>query len=257
MRMPAVVLLGGILAAPPGCGPAESPRASAVTQTERESRPPETATDGPGSADKVDGGETVLDSRTDEPLVPPIVLSGEPPATSPVPDETAGHHSGLSEGSPLLDADFSSDPRAHFHPHGNQVCASGCAVSNHPTAKLTPADFRRLMSEFAVEPLEPAGPALDALLYYGRQTRAFVEQFGTSPVSDARAAVLGRELARAHARISFRVVDERGIVRTHMPPTRVPLDRRHVFEMEVNGLQPLETSGTVKRVGLDYLWTRI
>jgi hypothetical protein len=37
----------------------------------------------------------------------------------------------------------------------------------------------------------------------------------------------------------------------------VPLDRRHVFKMDTKDLPPLITSGTVKRVGLHHLWTRL
>jgi len=37
----------------------------------------------------------------------------------------------------------------------------------------------------------------------------------------------------------------------------VPFDRRHVFEMKTNSLQPLVTSGTVKRVGLNHAWIRL
>ena len=37
----------------------------------------------------------------------------------------------------------------------------------------------------------------------------------------------------------------------------VPLDRRHEFDMQVNNVQPLITSGTVKRVGLYHLWNRL
>jgi len=52
-------------------------------------------------------------------------------------------------------------------------------------------------------------------------------------------------------------LDEAGEVRSWLPATRVPLDRRHEFDMEVHDVQRLITSGTVKRVGLDHLWTRL
>ena len=44
---------------------------------------------------------------------------------------------------------------------------------------------------------------------------------------------------------------------TEMMPERVPLDRRHVFELTPADLQPLVASGTVKRVGLHHIWTRL
>lgn len=156
-----------------------------------------------------------------------------------------------------FDFDFSSDQRAVFHPHGKQVCSSGCAASNHPTDKLTRARFQSLLRRFADEPPDASSRALETLLFFGRQSLAMLESCGKGPLNEQRAGILRDELARTHALISFRVVDEHGEVRCWMPPTRVPLDRRHVFTMEVKNLPPLVTSGTVKRVGLHHLWTRI
>lgn len=113
------------------------------------------------------------------------------------------------------------------------------------------------MAQFAREPIDETSPAFETLLYYGRQAKKFVDLLGTSPLDPARADALRRELCRTHARISIRVLDEQGAARTWLRPTRVPLDRRHVFEMETDRVQALETSGTVKRVGLYHLWNRL
>ena len=72
-----------------------------------------------------------------------------------------------------------------------------------------------------------------------------------------RAAILKHELARDHAEIEIRVVDALDRVRASLPPTSVPLDRRHEFELDTHQLQPMIASGTVKRVGRDFLWTRL
>ena len=105
------------------------------------------------------------------------------------------------------------------------------------------------MTRCAAEPLDETGRAFETLLFYGRQARQLLESEG--------AAVLRRELARAHVRVSIRLTDERGVVRAELYPTRAPLDRRHVFEMKTHNVQPLVVSGTVKRVGLYHLWKRL
>ena len=117
--------------------------------------------------------------------------------------------------------------------------------------------FQRLLDEFAQQPMSENSPALEKLLYFGRQADRWIARHGTKPLDAKRARFLRRQLSRTHALVSFRIVDEHGVVRVHIPPTRVPLDRRHVFTMQVKDLPPLITSGTVKRVGLHHLWTRL
>lgn len=152
---------------------------------------------------------------------------------------------------------FDHDDRAIFEPHGEEVCASGCAASRHPTEKLTEVEYRRLIQAFANEPISEDSQAYEALLYYGRQSRDMMNRLGHEPLDPLRVAALRKELQRSHVYVQLRVLDEAGEVRSWLPSTRVPLDRRHVFEMEVNRVQPLITSGTVKRVGLYHLWTRL
>lgn len=152
---------------------------------------------------------------------------------------------------------YSHDANAHFHAHGDQVCASGCAASRHPTETLGKAEFARLMRRLEQAPLDRNNNALETLLYYGRQTSDLLLKHGAFGVSATTLSRLNQELQRTHALVEIRVVDEHGEVRSRLQPTRVPLDRRHVFEMETKNLQPLVTSGTVKRVGLDHLWTRL
>jgi hypothetical protein len=181
---------------------------------------------------------SIDDSGTDS-LVPPAPISGV-------------SHSILT-----TSLHVSADDRAVFEPHGEQVCASGCAVSRHPTEELTTHQFHQLLNQFAEQPISEDSNALETLLFFGRQTSELIDKQGTGSLDPWRAEFLRAELLQAHAKISIRVVDENGTVRTSLPPTRVPLDRRHVFSMDVNNVQPLVTSGTVKRVGLYHLWTRL
>lgn len=175
-----------------------------------------------------------------EPLVQPIVWQPED-----------------SFSDPARTIEFKHGERAAFHPHGEQVCASGCAVSHHPTERLTRWRFQQLLADYAIEPLEEPGEAFETLLYFGRQASALLEREGTGALDPSRALLLQRELQRTSAEVSIRLVDESGIVRGSLPPTLVPLDRRHEFELEPHNLQPLIASGTVKRVGRDHVWTRL
>ncbi len=158
---------------------------------------------------------------------------------------------------PSFDNPIQLQRRAHAHPHGHQVCASGCALSNHPTAKLSAQAFHELLSEFANGPISEDSKALEALLFYGSQTKRLVDADGTFPLDERRAAFLSRQLLQNHAVVSFRIIDRHNAIRATLRPTLVPLDIRHEFQVDGNRLQPMEASGTVKRVGLHHLWTRI
>jgi hypothetical protein len=171
----------------------------------------------------------------------------------------------LSDASLDFDKSLSS---AVFEPHGEKICASGCALSRHPTETLARKEFVRLISEFRKGPLSSDNQALESLLYFGPQTVAFLKagfhRSSTSAADETAVATpdlpiefLQRQLRLTHAKISIRVVDTKNKTRTWLEPTLVPLDRRHVFEMKTNELRPLVTSGTVKRVGLNHLWTRL
>ena len=68
---------------------------------------------------------------------------------------------------------------------------------------------------------------------------------------------LRRELARDHAVIAMRVIDEHGVVRARLHETRVKVGKkRHIHFSEYTRMQPFETSGTVVRVGLGHIWSR-
>ena len=152
---------------------------------------------------------------------------------------------------------FEHDERAIFEPHGEQVCASGCALSRHPTRRLTRWRFEELMDRLSTARGEASYRVWDELVYYGAQSRQFLESYPLDRLRGESVSRLRRELARDHVRIQIRVVDQHGAVCSWLPETRIPLDRRHVFDMETDGLQSLVTSGTVKRVGMDHLWVRL
>ena len=182
-------------------------------------------------------------------LVPPIRLPGQRPLLHV---ESTNQVTGL-----ISNPAFDHDQSAEFEPHGELLCASGCAASRHPTEELKLPYFEQLLREFANQPLNENSPALEELLFYGPQTKSHIVSTGFGPLDKKRADLLWEQLKFSHARVSIRVVDEQGEVRTWLEKSRVPFDRRHVFEMETQNLQPLVTSGTVKRVGLNHLWVRL
>ena len=187
-----------------------------------------------------------------DPLVPPLKIPGLlPPVLEPQ------HQQPLLFRPATASTLFGHDPRAMFHAHGEKVCASGCAVSNHPTDELTETRFHELIAQYAKEPMSEDSLALETLLYFGRQTIDMLDDLDVLPLDTVRARFLARELTITHAKVSIRVVDQHGDVRASLPPTAVPFDRRHVFDMDNHNVQPLVTSGTVKRVGLYHLWTRL
>lgn len=99
--------------------------------------------------------------------------------------------------------------------------------------------------------------ALEELLFYGPQSKRFVESESFSLDSD-RLNFLLTELNRDQVSIEFRLIDQDDRVRVSLPPTIVPFDRRYVFEpLLTEDFQPPEASGTVKRVGLRHIWQRI
>jgi hypothetical protein len=156
-----------------------------------------------------------------------------------------------------MESGFSHGEAAMFEAHGTQLCASGCAASRHPTGELSDARYRQLISEVDRGPMAETNQALEELIFFGSQTRRQINVNGFGNLDAGWAGFLGKQLACSHARISIRVTDENGSVRTWVEPTLVPFDRRHVFKMKTNSLQSLITSGTVKRVGLNHAWVRL
>ncbi len=146
--------------------------------------------------------------------------------------------------------------RATSHPHGDQVCASGCAASRHPTPPLSRNRFRELVAAFGQEEASSDSVSLDELIFYGPQTLGLLEN-GQVHLSKGHVARLQRELAIEEMLVELRVVDERGVVRVSLPPTRVPQHIRQEFAMSVADFQPTITSGTIKRVGVKHAWQRL
>lgn len=150
----------------------------------------------------------------------------------------------------------SSSARATSHPHGDQVCASGCAASRHPTPALSPAHFAKLVAAYAKESPDADSKSLDTLVFYGPQSARYLKRLSV-PLSAGHINRLTHELAVEDLVVELRVVDEIGRTRVALPPTRVPQHIRQEFTMVVEDFQPTITSGTVKRVGVKHAWQRL
>ena len=158
----------------------------------------------------------------------------------------------------VVGSDSSTRPKVIFEPHGEALCASGCALSRHPTPTLEREHFAKLMEAYADQPMSGESEALEELLYFGPQTESFIEADGPQGLDEERFRFLKRELTKTDVTIEFRIIDEHDVARVSLPPTTVPFDNRYVFEpLLTKNFQPPEASGTVKRVGLNHIWQRI
>lgn len=204
----------------------------------------------------VDGESEPLSQQRafpDQGLVPPIEI----PQYQGIVGDVKSDEAWEVQYSRLLFDDDSHDAAASFEAHGEELCASGCAVSRHPTSILSQERFQYLLDGYASGAMDATNESLEELLFYGPQTRKLISSVGIGQLERLHARFLWEQLTFTHAKISIRVTDDQGVVRSWIDPTRVPFDRRHVFQMDTNQVQSLVTSGTVKRVGLNHIWTRL
>lgn len=172
---------------------------------------------------------------------PPAIQIAEPPETLVGPIQ-------LKAAEPL------HSELAHPHPHGDQVCASGCTLSRHPTATLTQARFEQLIATLTSQPTNTA--AIDEMLYFGTQARTKLNRITDELPATVRSMLLD-ELRSDRAAVMIRLVSESGDVLADLPSQIVRLDVRHEYDLQEHSIPELVASGTVKRVGRDRLWSRL
>ena len=136
-------------------------------------------------------------------------------------------------------------------------CAAGCAALPAAGPELPTERFRQLLEEYGFQPRSAESPALEELLFHGPRTRALLDAHGSWPLGRAHLELLESELERTHAWLEVRLLDADGVERMRLDPAPFELGvRRHVHADQLARLQPVEVSGTVRRVGLHHLWTR-
>jgi hypothetical protein len=138
------------------------------------------------------------------------------------------------------------------------TCVSGCGVAADGSSELTLAEYRSLIKLYAREALGSEPRALETLLFHAEHTLRHVEAIGLSGLDDEHAAFLMRELGRDHGALEVRLLGTDGTVRLRLEPNAFPIGRKqHVRPEHVVDMAPPELSGTLQRVGLDHIWTRL
>lgn len=138
-----------------------------------------------------------------------------------------------------------------------EACKTGCSLAKHAIEPLEEDEFFRVRDEYAL--LAPGEPtkALETLLFYGERTKLLLDAHGYGEMSQDHVAFLDRQLARDHAHVSVRLIDEADRVRVAIGPTRVRLGKKmHLLPHVLDDVQSLEVNGTVMRTGLYHLWSR-
>lgn len=137
-----------------------------------------------------------------------------------------------------------------------EECTTSCSLAKHPIAPFAAADFEVAMQEYAKHDAEEPSEPLERLLFYGPDTRRFLETFGADALPAQHLRVLERELARDHAMVSLRLVDEADNVVVVYGPHSVPIGQKQHLAPVGDDLQAMEFNGTVMRTGVNYLWSR-
>ncbi|MEE8143126.1 MAG: hypothetical protein V3T77_08500, partial [Planctomycetota bacterium] len=142
-------------------------------------------------------------------------------------------------------------------PQKETSCVGGCRAVQNPLAPLRPAEIQELLARVAASEPGVATPALETLLFHGRQVAGFVERHGLGGWGAETSRFLRGQLALLNAVISVRVVDADGVCRMTLKES-VPIgEKQHLHPSQSIELTPPEVSLTVQRVGLYHLWTRI
>lgn len=151
----------------------------------------------------------------------------------------------------------------------------GCAVQ--PSDPLTPAQLTELLQRFAASSLPTPGQdydsiSLDILLFHRDQLRQALGAGGAAPSATSATGPKFPELPAAHrrflhrasaaqqVRLGLHIIDDQGRERARLVPRTVTLGEKshlHFSAAERSDLEAFEVSGTIVRVGLYHLWSRL
>lgn len=150
-------------------------------------------------------------------------------------------------------ATYSSKPKSP-----DQLCQTGCAVSKRPQGPLPLTRYREMLTRYARVPAGSENKALEMLLYFANQSRQHLKKHGVAGLPPAHKRQFLKELAKTHALIWVRVIDDKGVVRVKMGPKRVEVGHHfHLHADQTVSIQKPDFGGRVERVGLRHLWVRI
>ncbi|MCP3918051.1 MAG: hypothetical protein GY711_21085 [bacterium] len=155
----------------------------------------------------------------------------------------------------------SGAPAAHVGPLPDiphTACATGCAAAAPAADELSESDFSSLLRTLANEPEPARSEAFETLLFHGRRALEMLASRDGFALDAELESVLRRELARTHATLNVRLVDEDGFDHLRLGEQRLILGtKRHLFANDALALKQPEVSGTVRRVGAERLWARL
>lgn len=139
-----------------------------------------------------------------------------------------------------------------------EPCKTGCSIASHDIPSLDDPTIATLVGDLDLESTPGAdSAALESLLFHAESVRRYVDARGPEALGRHR-ALIERELTVTHAVLQLRVVDEAGVTRARFAPTRVPLGHKtHHPASASDKLPGLILSGTVVRVGLEHVWSRL
>ena len=137
-----------------------------------------------------------------------------------------------------------------------EECTTSCSLAKHPVPPFDELDYELAIQHYADELPGVESESFEQLLFYGPRTVHFMKELGTEGLSQAHLDALERELARDHALVSLRLVDESNGVVASYGPERVPIGIKQHLAPSNDELQAMEFNGTVMRTGVNYLWAR-
>ena len=138
------------------------------------------------------------------------------------------------------------------------MCATGCSAATIEVEGLSEQAFEELLEQYSEHAFDEPTRALETLLFYSTDVRELTERLGLGALDAEHAEFLEREIERGHAQLSVRMLGEEGEERLRLGPVRVPLnEKQHLLPERSLNLQVPEISGTVRRVGVTHLWTRL
>ncbi|MDA1140715.1 MAG: hypothetical protein O3B01_19285 [Planctomycetota bacterium] len=181
--------------------------------------------------------------------------SGPPKAS---PQEAPSKATGQAESGKVASSENSGKFSAEAVDAGGPQCSAGCAAAPSAGRTISDTEIVAHLTRLAGEETGSATPSMETLLFYRKEVVNWVGVHGTTPLDEARAEFLKKELERGmRARVHFRIVDSEGACRIELE-AEVPIgEKQHLHPAAAIDVTPPEFSFTVRRVGLHHLWTRL
>lgn len=134
-------------------------------------------------------------------------------------------------------------------------CQAGCAFVR-PTGPSND-EMTALLNTLNQTDVGSQSEALDAVLFHDAELARTLASYPRPVLRPEWEAYLKTQLERDSALFSLRVIDEHGVVRSELPPTRMKLGTKLHMAMHGERLPEFNANGTIVRVGRDHVWIRM